>query len=404
MPQRSVAISGIVNALLVCTVLFPFLPVLIPASDTQPTYVLVFALALALAFAFPAAGQKLFRISLRGVIAATLTASGLYVFLIVANASQQDSTIPSRLISFFQFVAALFWGYAGKFEWTEKLLFRALVFYALFTVIYFASGGVLENALIRSRVENAQSLFAMGRGARTLSPEPSFFALQVFNIFVLARVVSRGRGERPFADAFKWFVVTGFCLAASFSAYGALLLVVVVLALYPRVFLIVSLATAAGWGIVSRYISDWDSIRAIKVVLTIVASRGNLAELLLLDASFASRIGSFSEYIRSFGRHPFTGNGFSLYQGGGFISIVAAFGTAALAFFTWLVLRILRSSFDARTKVVLLVWFLLNFISGPIGVAIIGVIVGQLMAARRTVNGRREHPLNSGAGELALAP
>jgi hypothetical protein len=396
-------VSEVISAFLVWTVLVPFVPVLVPASDTQPVFLLVFVTALLAAFAFPAAGKKLFRISMRVVITITLLAMVLYACLIVANASQQDPTIPSRLVSFLQFAAAVFWGYAGKFEWSEKVLFRALTFYALFTVIYFASGGIIENTLIHSRAENAQSLFAMGRGARTLSPEPSFFALQVFNIFILARIVSSQRVGEAGVDTFKWVLVTGFCLAASFSAYGALLLVAVVLAVYPRLFLILSVITVAGWGLVSRFLSDWESVRAVKVVLTIVESRGRLAELMLLDISFASRIGSFSDYIRSFGKHPFSGNGFSLYEGGGFISIVAAFGIVGLAFFTWVVQRIIRGGFDARTKIVLLLWFVLNFVSGPIGVPIIGVIIGQIMAARRVAPRSRDAAVNSSVPELALA-
>src|SRR5689334_25376115 len=63
--------------------------------------------------------------------------------------------------------------------------------------------------------------------ARTLSPEPSFFALQVFNIFVLARILFAHRPDTT-VNSLKWVAVTGFCLAASFSAYGALLLILVV--------------------------------------------------------------------------------------------------------------------------------------------------------------------------------
>jgi len=401
--RRSISISEIVSALILWTVLVPFVPVLVPASDTQPTFLLVFALALLVAFAFPAAGRKLFRISLPGIISATLAASVLYACLLIANVSQQDSTIPARLVSFLQFSAAAYWGYAGKYEWTEKILFRALVFYALFTLVYFATDGAIENALIHSRLENAQTLFAMGRGARTLAPEPSFFSLQVFNIFVLARIVCCRRSEKCGVDSFKWLLVTGFCLAASFSAYGALLLGAVFLAIYPRVFLILSLITLTAWGLVSRYLSDWESVRAIKVLLTLIQTRGSLADLMRLDASFSSRIGSFGDYVRAFARHPFVGNGFSLYQGGGFISIVAAFGVAGLAFFAWLLQKIVRGGFDTRTKIILFVWFLLNFVSGPIGVPIIGVIVGHLMAARRTASRSHDRALNARAGELALA-
>lgn len=376
--------SSVLNGLLVWAVLLPFIPVLIPSSDTQPTFLLVFALALATSFAFPATGYRLFRFTLSGVVVALVVAAVLYGFLIIANISQQDSSIPSRLVSFAQFSTVAFWGYAGKLEWSEKILFRTLVVYAVFTVIYFATHGAIENALIHSRVENAEILFAMGRGARTLSPEPSFFALQVFNIFVLARILFAYRPDST-VNSLKWVLVTGFCLAASFSAYGALLLMLVVLATHPRMFVLLAVLSIVGWTFVSGYLANYESVRAVKLLLTVLNARIDVSNLAALDASVASRLLSFGDYVRSFAAHPLIGNGFSLYQGGGFVSIVAAFGLAALGFFFWLFARILGGGFDTRTKIVLVAWFVLNFLSGPIGVPIIGLIIGKLFARRLRV-------------------
>ena len=398
MLRATTSTSDILNALFVWAVLFPFVPVLIPSSDTQPTFLLVLLLAMLISLAFPATGRRLFRLSLPGAIAATLVAVGVYACLVIANLSRADSTIPSRLISFLQFSAAAFWAYAGKHEWSEKVLFRALVIYAVFTVIYFATGGIIENTLIHSRMENAEILFAMGRGARTLSPEPSFFALQVFNIFVLARILF-SRAHDGSVNSLRWVLITGFCLAASFSAYGAILLVLVVLAVYPRLFVLVAVLAIASWGILSRYMADWDSVRAVKVLFALVQARGSLTDLTSLDASLSSRLVSFGDYVRSFGRNPFFGDGFSLYQGGGFVSIVAALGLAALGFFVAVLRKIVMMPLDHRTKVILLIWFAMNFISGPIGIPIIGVVVGTLLR-RRSVT--RPEELQRTAPTLSL--
>ena len=391
MLKKSTSVSGLFNIALVWAVFLPFIPVLIPSSDTQPTFLLVFSLAFITSFAFPAAGRKLFHFTLSGTIVALFVASVLYALLLIANLSERDASIPSRLVSFAQFLAAAFWGYSGKFQWSEKLLFRALVGYAIFTVIYFATHGAIENVLIHSRAENSAMLFALGRGARTLSPEPSFFALQVFNIFVLARILFAHRPDTT-VNSLKWVAVTGFCLAASFSAYGALLLILVVLATHPRMFVILSVACIAAWQLLASYLERFDSVRAIKLLLTVVSARVKFTDLASLDASVASRLLSFGDYLRSFGAHPLIGNGFSLYQGGGFVSIVAAFGLAGVGFFAWLLVRILRGVFDTRTKIVLVAWFVLNFVSGPIGVPIIGLIVGKLFARRLTAADRAPQP------------
>ena len=383
MLKASTSASTVLNGLLVWTVLVPFLPVVIRSSDTQPNFLLVFALALATSFAFPGTGRRLFRFTIPGTALALVVLSTLYGFLLTANIIERDSSIPSRLVSFAQFSAAAFWAYSGKFEWSEKILLRSLIAYAIFTVIYFATHGAIENALIHSRVENAEVLFSMGRGARTLSPEPSFFALQVFNIFVLARILLAQKPDSTINSA-KWVFVTCFCLAASFSAYGALLLLLVVLATHPRIFVLLGVLTIAAWSVVSNYLANYESVRAIKVLLAVFSAQFSFKELTSFDASVASRLLSFGDYVRSFLAHPLIGNGFSLYQGGGFVSIVAAFGLVALGFFIWLLTRILGGSFDRRTKIVLAAWFLLNFLSGPIGVPIIGVIVGKLFARKRS--------------------
>jgi hypothetical protein len=335
-----------------------------------------------LALAFPNVGARMYHVSLSRVALGAIGALLLFGSLLIANVVQTDSTLLTRLIAFVQFCAAATWAYASKLEIDEKLLIRALIVYAAFTVVYFATNGVVEDTLIRSRIDSSGDLLSAGRGARTLSPEPSFFALQVFNIFVLSRVL-RLEETMDRRRSFLFFALLVFCLAASFSAYGALLILALLFSFYPKWFAVAALIVLSSFSVFYSYLPNWDSIRAIKVILALIESRGQIAQLMVLDQSFGVRIGSFLAYTDSFGRHPLTGDGFSVLQGGGFVSVIAAFGILALPFFALVLYRILGGKYRLSTKVVLLAWFVMNFVSGPVGIPILGVITGTLLAKHR---------------------
>lgn len=371
----SFSLATILNGLLVWAVLFPFIPAIVPSSDTQPVFLLVFILTLLVGFALPSVGSRMFRVSLWGVTLAAVATLVLYALLLFANALEVGATIPSRLFSFVQFSAAALWAYTGKYQWSSKTLYRAMLIFLVFTFIYFATGGLIENMLIRSRTLVSVSLSESGRGARTLSPEPSFFALQVFNIYILSRLVE---GEEAATEHPRSFFVAlvAFCLLSSFSVYGALVLLVILSAEYPRMMATAGLAVISATGVAYSYLTRWESVRAVGFVLAIVKSRGSIAKLFVLDASLASRITSFNAYVASFAEHPLIGNGFSLFQGGGFISVVAAFGILGLLFFAWVLAKLLVGADTRGTKALLLIWFALNFASGPIGIPIVGVILG----------------------------
>jgi hypothetical protein len=400
--QRPFSISAALNALLVFTVLFPFVPRIVPSSDTQPTFLLGFALSLAVACGAPAVGAKMFRLTLGAVTVLMFGVLVAYSSLLVASATQEGSTIPSRLMSFVQFSAAATWAYFTRYRWTDHVLYRVIFVYAAVTVIYFATNGVIEDTLIRSRAEGAEFLFASGRGARTLAPEPSFFALQVFNVFVLSRVVA---AEKTFGRrrAFIWFAIVISCLASTLSAYGAIVLLVVLLATYPAIFGLLAVSLLSSFGVFYTQLLNWEFVRPIKVVLALIESRGSLNELMVLDASFSGRITSFGAYANSFANHVIVGDGFSLYQGGGFISVVSGFGVLALLFFAAVMWRIMQADFSVTTKLVLLAWLLLNFVSGPIGIPILGVIVGLLLRSSRRGSPRTVSGLAPAGRDVAAA-
>jgi hypothetical protein len=384
-------VSGSVHVLLAFTVLFPFVPSIISGTDTQPTFLLAIVFAGVVALAVPAAGARLFRITLPGAAVVCCGAAALFAWLTLANWLQPGNALLMRIGSFIQFSAALLWSYMGRFQWRQRHIVGALVVYFVFTIVYFATGGVIEEVLIRSRTEDAAFLFGSGRGARTLSPEPSFFALQVFNLFVLYRVLRFDRTASPRVKLLVTSLVV-FCMAASFSAYAALLLVVVLAISYPVFTLgLVSVAFILDSPI-QRSLMEYESFRGIAVLLTLIDNTGGVRELIRIDASAAGRLLSFGAYMQDIRENPVFGNGFALYQGGGLISIVAGLGLGALLLFITVAGRIGGGEYSVATKALLLVWLALNVISGPIGIPILGVIAGSILTGWR---GRAPQPLSS---------
>jgi len=62
--------------------------------------------------------------------------------------------------------------------------------------------------------------------------------------------------------------------------------------------------------------------------------------------------------------------------------LVAALGLPGLIAFLLLAGRITADKLSVMTKAVVLVWLSLNFVAGPVGVPILGVIVGTLFRSR----------------------
>lgn len=375
---RRTGLETVLNGLLVFAVLFPFVPGLVPSSDTQPTFLLLFLIAIAFAFASPAVGERLLRVSTGGAAMLVAIAVVVYAWLVIANTTQDAATLPARVVSFTQFALAVVWGYASRQRIRQEHLFAALIVYAVFTVVYFATNGAVEDILVRSRMETSATMLASGRGARTLSPEPSFFALQVFNVYVLGHILV-GRAAMTGRREALWFGCTAFCLIASLSGYGIMLLLIVAAATYPRLTLGAGVAAVVTFAALQGYLEAFRSSRAVGLFLLLVENRGTLAEMMLLDPSLSTRLLSFLEYVRTFMAHPLIGDGFSLYQGGGFVSIVAGLGVMALVFFLVVLSRVLRPDLSFTSRALVAGWFTLHFLYGPVGIPIIGATIGWLL-------------------------
>ena len=96
-----------------------------------------------------------------------------------------------------------------------KTILNILYIYIFFSFIYFISQGSIESFLISSRGEQIGQNFISGRGASTLSPEPSFFVFQIISLFIFYKLTSSHNEYDS-----KITLCTIFLLIISFSGYG----------------------------------------------------------------------------------------------------------------------------------------------------------------------------------------
>jgi hypothetical protein len=398
MLTRRVPLSAILNGALAWAVLFPFVPSVVRTSDTQPLFLLVFLAAVAVALLLPDVGEKVFGVTAAGAafIAAAVAAATLSI--VVSYILGTAAPLPARVFAFVQFAAAAAWAAYGRFEWRGRLLLAAVMVYAAFTPVFFATGGALEDVLIGSRGLASESMLMSGRGARTLSPEPSFFALHMFNLCVLAHVT--GAYHRLSSPARSLFIgLACLCMLASFSAYGAVLSMVVLAVTHPRVAIALIGILALALGPVLALLQLFPDVRMVGIILTLLEARGALQTLLFLDTSVSVRFESLTAYVNVFAGRPLLGDGFSLYQGGGFISIVAGLGTPALLFFLMVVARIAVGGFAFGTAILAFAWLAVNGTFGPVGIPALGVIIGTILTRTRV-----PAPISGATAPLAVAP
>jgi hypothetical protein len=372
--------AAFLNALLAWAVLFPFVPALIRSTDTQPVFLLAFGVAALCALLLPHTGARLFRMSREGALFIAAAVAAATLSIVVGYILGTATPLTTRVFAFMQFCAAAAWAAYGTFRWRGRLLLATLLVYLAFTLVYFGTGGLVEDLLIGSRGEASESMLLSGRGARTLSPEPSFFALHVFNLCVLAHVSGAWR-EFGRVERMLFVGAACACMLASFSAYGAVLSLVVLGVAYPWIAVGVAATLAFLLGPVVELLRLLPEIRMVGIILALLEARGAIQTLVLLDASLGVRLESFIEYVRVFADRPLLGDGFSLYQGGGFISIVAALGAPAALFFLLLAIRIALGGFALGATVLACVWLLVNGTFGPVGIPALGVIAGSILAS-----------------------
>ena len=109
----------------------------------------------------------------------------------------------------------------------------------------------------------------------------------------------------------------------------------------------------------------------------------------ITDVSINARMVSLVYYLEDLSNNLFLGNGFSLYYGGGFIGIIASLGVFYILFFMLIFLSIFLYQIKLNMKILLLFWFVFQFISGPTGVPFYGIIIGLIVIQSRIFNMRQ---------------
>ena len=373
----SLPVRVVLCFLFTLTVFFPFLPAFISSSDTQPTLFLLAITAILLFLISPNFfSQHLdhdFTILIYVFILVIFS-----IFSIVINAILYGQiVIFSRYISFLQFLAALIFGYTNSFYFFKKYANSIFVIYFIFTIIYFVTNGLIEDTLIKSRFWYGKDLASAGRGARTLSPEPSFFAIQMFNLLLIYTLLLEKEGIKKVFNNKRVIFIVSFCLLCSLSGYGFAIFFIILAAFFTR-FIIIFFGFAILFNsLIIDLLDGFSNLRGIGLFLKVIKS--NPLILASTDLSFATRFNSFFAYIDRFINNLFIGDGFSLFQGGGFISIVASLGLVGFFIFLFLLFKIFRTIKSGKLKYLLIFWFFLNLFSGPIGISAIGIIFGLII-------------------------
>jgi hypothetical protein len=380
-----VYINKNINYLFWFVLAFPFIPSFVHGTDTQPTFIVIFFILIILSFFFP---DKI-TIKLRNKSSFFLTIFlivGLYLSIFYNVVYVNKNLYFPRIFAFFQFLSAFVFGASTLFYLPKRWLHDVLLIYAIFTLIFFFSGGMVEDFLIKSRMEGTSNLLVQtGRGARTLSPEPSILAIHILNLILLNFLVSDNDKMN-----LKTFMIALIPLLGSFSGYGFFISLILVFIFYPKFFLVIS---GLVFFLLTVFLVNLENL-GIRMVLIFNGLRVNGIEFLLKDKSFSTRLNSFLEYKNSFiNTFPF-GDSFSIFGGGGIISIISGLGVFGLVFFIIILTLLVLSKYSKLVKFLFFIWFLIFFISGSFGVPLFGLILGVFV----TNSLRHEKNLNSAGG------
>jgi O-antigen ligase len=353
-------------------VFFPFIPPLIPSSDTQPFLTLVFILYLLIGCHF--VGTKL-----KIVLDRNIYFLLFFIFVVLINFVLNYSLfskvpVYSRYFAFIQFLIAVFLGLFFKINFNPKWFTYVLISYSFFTVIYFLTNGLLENQLILSRDIESSDLFNIGRGARTLAPEPSFFALNLFNLFVINSILKPVVSNRIKTLNFS---LLALLLLSSLSGYGILILFIILLVQYPKKVLLFSCIILLLFPVFFEKLQQFENFRSVQILIKILTE--NPLSLVSSDASIASRFLSFTNYIETIQDNLLLGDNFSVVEGGGLIGLISGLGLIGLIYSIILFIKIFNYILFPKLFIIIIFWFFLNFVSGPFGIPAFGIIIGLIL-------------------------
>ncbi len=353
-------------------VVFPFIPSLIPSSDTQPLLTFVFILYMIIGCHFVDSKLKI-------VLNRNIYFFLFFIVIVLINFILNIyffSNVPvySRYFAFIQFLIAVFLGLFIKVKINPKWFTYVLICYSFFTVIYFLTNGFLENQLILSRDTESSDLFNIGRGARTLAPEPSFFALHLFNLFVINSILKPVVSNRIKILNFSLLAVL---LLSSLSGYGILILFVIFLVQYPQKVFLFFFIILMLFPIFFEKLQQFENFRSAQLLIKIFTE--NPLSLVSSDASIASRFLSFTNYIESIQDNLLLGDNFSVLEGGGLIGLISGLGLIGIIYSIILFIKVFNYILFPKLFIILFFWVFLNFVSGPFGVPAFGIVIGLIL-------------------------
>lgn len=357
------------------TILFPFIPSLIPSSDTQPTFLLFFSCSLFYVLIAYQYQKNYFNLTYNKILIVFLVFGIIIVSVAFARIFISSPVLWTRIISFLQFVFAIFFALNATYFFKLKTLKTVFLVFAAFSVVFLLTNGLIERILIPGRTETYSMLSFSGRGASTFSPEPSFFALHILNLYIVFLLLSNTEVQVKYGKIV--FCAASFCLLSSLSGYGFFIFLVLFFARYTKVSLVFLLILLLSSSFILSSLEAYVNFRGVKLLTMILLENPSV---IMQDASFVSRFGSFFAYIENIKNYFLIGDGFTLAQGGGFISIVSSLGIIAICFMIFLIIEIFKLPKNGtKIKLILIFWFLINLFSGPIGIPIIGVIIGLII-------------------------
>jgi hypothetical protein len=367
-------IVQIIDKTLIYTVFFPFIPAIIWGTDTQPNFsivVLVMVLFMRKQIDFRLKQKHYF------VLVPMFVA---FIASLFNRFIGEYEIYWNRIFSFCQFFLALFIGISYDFNLKKDTVNKIYILYFIFTIIFLLTNGAVENLVLGRYIEREDLLFS-GRGARTLSSEPTFFAISLINIFIIDRIL-KSKDSDDIKEKWQYWVLFAVCLVASYSGYGALLLLIIVAISVPTKYYPFAFLLAVVIFVYNPSDIIESNIRFFYIINSFLASDWNfqtIDDLILVDASIGIRFWSFKSYLDTFINNPLLGDAFSLKQGGGFVSLPASLGVVGLVFVLYIFKIILLMPYKKGLKILLILWYVINFISGPIGIPANGLIIGLII-------------------------
>lgn len=334
----------VLNTFFVLLVFLPYAFPIVKGSDNQPV---LFFLLFFLLFGIRTKNYLFIFFLLVNV---------LVVFNLLFNWTFEYQVF-SKYFAFLHFFLSVLLGCHFKFSCIHRNfnLNFIIYFFTFFSIVHFVTSGFLESYLITSR--NVYYYLDVGRGISTLSPEPSFFGMTLFALYVFS-VISK----IPISNFNLVLILLNMTI--TFSLYSILLVSIILVHKYR-------LRAIAGLILFSMFFLSFFDIpyRAFMLLSNILQ---NDFSLLFDDRSIHSRFKMIEYSVSVFLSSPYFGNGFYENSLNGLISLLSSFG---LIFMVISIFYIVFVLYFIQNKFLVFSFLLLFFFTNSISVSYFGFIL-----------------------------